>query len=201
MEAVKGLSCQSVRSLVVPSSRFSVKNGLPLAPLATNNCAHSVGPAFGVCQWQRVSPRHIRHPLLQFAAPPGRSKEPGAETAPPAKKPEPQPPPSSRQPPQRRRTSPRSLIRNLPEPAEMAGGGRDWPGTGYKRPSRAPAAAGVGPRVSSGAVDKDDAQRPPPTWQPPACMSARVLIKCRVLGPGAWTPPRVLGSRPRNVCF
>ena len=47
VEAVKGLSCQSVRSLVAPSSRFSVKNGLPLAPLATNNCAHKCGP----CLW------------------------------------------------------------------------------------------------------------------------------------------------------
>ena len=81
-----------------------------------------MGPAFGVCQRQRVSPRHIRNPLLQFAAPPGRSKEPGAETAPPAKKPEPQPPPAAASLPRDGGPPPRSLIRNLPEPAEMAGG-------------------------------------------------------------------------------
>lgn len=70
MEAGKGLTCLSVRSLVAPSSRFSVKNGLPLAPSPLITAPASVGLAFGVCQRQRVSPRHIRHPLLQFAAPP-----------------------------------------------------------------------------------------------------------------------------------
>lgn len=62
---------------MAPSSRFSVKNGLPLAPSPLITAPTSVGLAFGVCQRQRVSPRHIRHPLLQFAAPPAGAKSQG----------------------------------------------------------------------------------------------------------------------------
>lgn len=138
--------CQRVRSLVAPSSRFSVTRGRPLAPSPLITAPPSVGPAFGVCQWQRVSPKHVRHPLLQLAAPPGRGREPGAETAPPAKMPEPQPP-------QRRRASPRSPRR------QRAGAGIGWEQDAGA--AAEPAVAGAGPRVSSGAVDEDDANNHP----------------------------------------
>lgn len=189
MEAGKGLSCQSVRSLVAPSSRFSVKNGLPLAPLTSNNCAHKCGPrlwgvsaAEGLPQTHPAPSAAVCGPTRQEQRARGRDSSSSKEARTTAS-------PSSRQPPQRRRSSPPESDQKPTRAGGDGGRGRDWLGTGYKRPRRAPAAAGVGPRVSSGAVDKDDAQRPHPTWQPPACTSARVFIKCRVLGPDAWTPP------------
>ena len=122
MEAGKGLSCQSVRSLVAPSSRFSVKNGLPLAPLASNNCAHKCGPrlwgvsaAEGLPQTHPAPSAAVCGPTRQEQRARGRDSSSSKEARTTAS-------PSSRQPPQRRRSSPRSLIRNLPEPADMAGG-------------------------------------------------------------------------------
>ena len=121
MEAGKGLSCQSVRSLVAPSSRFSVKNGLPLAPLASNNCAHKCGPrlwgvsaAEGLPQTHPAPSAAVCGPTRQEQRARGRDSSSSKEARTTAS-------PSSRQPPQRRRSSPRSLIRNLPEPADMRG--------------------------------------------------------------------------------
>ena len=171
---------------MAPSSRFSVKRGCSLAPSPLITAPASVGPTFGVCQRQRVSPRHIRHPLLQFVAPPGRGREPGAETAPPAKMPEPQPP-------QRPRASPRSPRR------QRAGAAIGWeqdastPAEHLQWPEPDPESPrGLWTRMTPTTT---------PAWQSLACMSARALIKCRVLGPRVWTPLRVLGSRPRNVHF
>ena len=65
----------------------------PTGALTTNNCAHKCGPRlWGVSATEGLPQTHPA-PSAAVCGPPGRSKEPGAETAPPAKMPEPQPPP------------------------------------------------------------------------------------------------------------
>lgn len=155
-------------------------------PLTTNNCARKCGPRLWGVSAAEGLPQTRPAPSAAAVAPPGRGREPGAETAPPAEMPEPQPP-------QRPRASPRSPWR------QRAGAGIGWkqdastPAEHLQWPEPDPESPwGLWTRMTPTTT---------PAWQPLACMSARALIKCRVLGPRVWTPLQVLGSRPRNVHF
>lgn len=101
----------------------------PAGALTTNNCTHKCGSPLG-CVSDRGSPQTHPAPCCSLRHP-GRSKEPGAETAPLAKMPEPQPPPQRPASlPRDGGPPPRSLIRNLPEPGREGGAGTE---TGWEQ--------------------------------------------------------------------
>lgn len=153
----------------------------PIGPLTTNNCTPKCGPRLWGVSAVEGLPQTRPAPSAAACSPAGQGQ---------------------RQLLQQRCQSP-SLPRDGGPPPGARGDSGRGPGLAGNR-MRAPQQSLQWPEPDPESPRGLWTRMTPtttPTWQPLACMSARALIKCRVLGPSVWTPLRVLGSRSRNVHF